>query len=671
MNRRPIVAEDLLSLVFVSDPQISPDGKRILFAKKVIEKNKYFTQLWTVDDGGHLQMWTSGPDSASRGRWSPDGQHISFLANRDKQGTQVHLLPTAGGEAKPITHFGEGLIGDYLWSPNSKYLALTYRPGLPGSTEPEKKTREAENLSEPPIECDDIWYRLDGDGYFGNQRFSLLVIDAESGQEISRYTADVHGNYQFDWSPDSSQLAVIHSALARPFASPHDDRLYLVDRHGAASEVSGQPSGSKSSPKWSPDGNWIAYAGNPDPLDAWGSGNTFLYITTPEGGGLRNLSEGTDFDLGVSTLSDTQEAAFGTGIFWHPNSDGLFAQIGWQGASQIGWARIDGILGLITDGHHSLSIGSISSDGQKVAVVYGHTASPGEIALIQPEIVTGRWAPKILTNFNQAVLDGLALSIPVEHHFPSTDGTQVHGWVLSPLEAPNSSSNPAVLQVHGGPHAQYGWAFFLEMQLLAAQGFVVVMTNPRGSKGYGVAHTMAIRGSWGEKDWQDVQSVTAWMKEQSSIDPKRIAIMGGSYGGYMTNWAIGHSSDYAVAITDRCVSNMVSMAGNSDFPFNRDEYFGGVAWGDLEDIKELWLRSPIAYFENVKTPTLVIHSEGDLRCNVEQGEQVFTALQMLGVPSRLVRYPRSTFHGMSRSGPPDLRLHRLGEIVTWLKRWIG
>ena len=149
-----------------------------------------------------------------------------------------------------------------------------------------------------------------------------------------------------------------------------------------------------------------------------------------------------------------------------------------------------------------------------------------------------------------------------------------------------------------------------------------------------------------------------------------MGVLGGSYGGYMTNWIIGHCDDFKAAVTDRCVSNMVSMAGNSDFPFNKDGYFKGVAWGSLEEIKELWRQSPIAYFENVNTPTLVIHSEGDLRCNIEQSEQVFTALQQQGVDSRFVRYPVTTSHGMSRSGPPDLRLHRLNEIGTWMDKYL-
>jgi dipeptidyl aminopeptidase/acylaminoacyl peptidase len=205
---------------------------------------------------------------------------------------------------------------------------------------------------------------------------------------------------------------------------------------------------------------------------------------------------------------------------------------------------------------------------------------------------------------------------------------------------------------------------------LAAQGYVVVYSNPRGSKGYGEGFCGAIRGDWGNKDWDDIQAVTRWMQHQPYIHPGQMAVMGGSYGGYMTNWTIGHTDAFRVAITDRCVSNFVSMSGSSDFPFNRGGYFKGIPFGDLNDIAELWRQSPLAYFKDVKTPTLIIHSEGDLRCNVEQSEQVFHALQAQGIESRFVRYPSNTSHGMSRTGPPDLRLHRLGEITAWLERFL-
>ena len=219
-----------------------------------------------------------------------------------------------------------------------------------------------------------------------------------------------------------------------------------------------------------------------------------------------------------------------------------------------------------------------------------------------------------------------------------------------------------MLQVHGGPHALYGTTFFHEFQVLAAAGHVVVFSNPRGSKGYGEEHCTAIQGKWGAADWTDVQAVASFMEQHPAIDPQRIGIMGGSYGGYMTNWAITHTDRFAAAITDRCVANLVSMAGSSDYPLVPGEYWPGNPW---DDNQEIWQQSPIRAIRNVTTPTLVIHSEGDLRCNVEQGEQVFAALKMLGVPTRFVRYPRETSHGMSRCGPSDLRIHRLGEILAW------
>jgi dipeptidyl aminopeptidase/acylaminoacyl peptidase len=222
-----------------------------------------------------------------------------------------------------------------------------------------------------------------------------------------------------------------------------------------------------------------------------------------------------------------------------------------------------------------------------------------------------------------------------------------------------------VLLVHGGPHALYGTSFFHEFQVLAAAGYVVVFSNPRGSKGYGEDHCAAIQGRWGEADWADVQAVAGFMEQHPDIDPRRIGIAGGSYGGYMTNWAITHSDRFAAAITDRCVSNLISMAGSSDYPLVPGEYWPGNPW---DDSHEIWRQSPIRSIRNASTPTLVIHSEGDLRCNVEQGEQVYAALKMLGVPTRFVRYPGETSHGMSRCGPPDLRIHRLGEILAWWKK---
>jgi len=248
----------------------------------------------------------------------------------------------------------------------------------------------------------------------------------------------------------------------------------------------------------------------------------------------------------------------------------------------------------------------------------------------------------------------------------SADGTKVQVWAMRPAHSKRARL-PAVLEIHGGPHAQYGDCFFHEFQVLAAQGYAVFFSNPRGSKGYGEAHCEAIRGDWGRKDWADLQAVIEFIKSLPWVDSSRMAVMGGSYGGYMTNWVIGHTTEFAAAITDRCVSNLVSMAGSSDGPILPDTYWEGNAWDRSET---LWSQSPLRYLGSAKTPTLIIHSEGDLRCNIEQAEQVYSALHVLGVPTRLIRYPASTSHGLSRNGPVDLRIHRLRAIIDWYRTYL-
>ncbi|MEZ0327323.1 MAG: prolyl oligopeptidase family serine peptidase [Fimbriimonas sp.] len=671
MPKRPIRADDLLKFIFVGDPQISPDGARVLFSHKTVnDKNQYITNLFTVDMEGSLVQWTQGDKGASHGRWSPDGQSVAFISKREGSAAQLHLIPMSGGEAKALTKLPEGSIGGFRWSPDGTKIAFTFRDQMPTKTEKANKEREEKGLSEPPVEIDDIWYRLDGDGYFAGQRYKIVLADAETGEHRELYSASPDGNYSFDWAPNGKELAVIHTANKRPFADPPNDQIWRVNLEGQAWKLEGLPKGEKGEPRWSPDGKWIAYAGDVDEEDPWGTRNKKLYLVSAEGGEPKNLTGSQDYDLDVATLSDSREAAFGATMEWKPDGSGLYVQIGWHGESQLGFVSRDGGVELITEGQHSVGIGNVSRDGRRIAATRGHATMLPEVAVIEQELGTGKLVPRLLTGLNKAFLDEVKLSEPEEFWVESTDGAKVHTWVLKPLDYLPPRRYPAVLEIHGGPHTQYGWAFFHEMQMLAALGYVVVYSNPRGSKGYGEAFCAAIRGDWGNKDWDDIQTVTRFMQGQPYIHPGQMAVMGGSYGGYMTNWVIGHTDAFRVAITDRCVSNMVSMAGNSDFPFNKNGYFKGTAWGSHEEIKELWRQSPIAYFENVKTPTLIIHSVGDLRCNIEQSEQVFTALQQQGIDSRFVRYPECTSHGMSRSGPPDLRLHRLGEITNWVAKYL-
>ncbi len=670
MAKRPIRAEDLLRIVFVGDPQMSPSGDHVLFSRKTItEKNSYLTHLYTVDHGYKVKQWTSGAKSCSAGRWSPDGHTISFITGREEPSAQIFLISTEGGEALPLTKLPEGSIGDYSWSPDGKKIAFTFRETAEHLTKAATEARTAKGGSEPPIEIDSVWYRLDGDGYFANQRYKLYVVDIATGKHEVICESAADGDYSFSWAPSSEELAVAHSVSKRPFAEPPNVQIWRINLKGEAVKIEGLEKGVKSAVRWSPDGKWIAFAGDTDDKDPWGTRNSKIYIVSPDGGEPKCISEHTDYCMSAATLSDCKEAGSETVLFWAHDSDALYVQIGWHGESQLGRFTINGEFAMLTEGRHFIGVGSLSRTGRHMAITYGSTLELPEVGVLH--LGSGDDQDRdVLTAFNRTFHEEIKLSEPEEIWLDSTDGSRVHGWVMKPIDYLAPKRYAAVLEIHGGPHAQYGWAFFHEFQLLAAEGYVVVYTNPRGSKGYGEKYCAAIQGDWGNKDWDDIEVTMRWMQHQSYIHPGQIGVMGGSYGGYMTNWAIGHTHDFKAAITDRCVSNMVSMAMNSDFPFNKDGYFKGVAWGDHEAIKELWRQSPIAYFEGVKTPTLIIHSEGDLRCNIEQSEEVFTALQQQGVESRFVRYPKSTSHGMSRNGPPDLRLHRLGEIVKWWKKFL-
>ena len=592
MPKRAIKPEDLLKLVFVGDPQLSPDGSRILFSHKTINgKNKYVSNLYTVDLKGKVQAWTQGESGAGQGRWSPDGSKIAFVSGRDKPKSQIYLIPTTGGEATKLTDLPEGDFGEMRWSPDGKWIAFAFREQHPDWTEEAKKKREEKGLSAPPRVIDDIWYRLDGDGYFLGQRHNLYVVEVATGESKKLHKPGPLGVFSFDWSPDSKELAVAHTDRKRPMAETPNDQIWRIDLKGKATKVKGLPEGEKSVVRWSPDGKSLAYAGDIDLDDPWGVRNVKLYVVPAEGGEPKCLTERDDYCLAASTISDTREAAFDALVNWAPDSKGLFVQIGWHGESQLGYVdAAKGGVKVLTKGAHTLTIGS--GNGAMIAGLIGTTVRLSEVCVIDAK----SGAVETLTSFNRGFHDKVQLSEPEEVWLDSTDGAKVQAWVMKPIDFKAPKKYPAVLEIHGGPHTQYGLSFFHEFQVLAAAGYVVVFSNPRGSKGYGEKFCAAIRGDWGKKDWDDIQTVTRYMQHLPFVNAGGMGVMGGSYGGFMTNWTIGHSTDFKAAITDRCVSNFLSMAGNSDFPFNKDGYFGGTAWGSLEKIEPLWNQSPIAYF---------------------------------------------------------------------------
>lgn len=668
MPKRPITAEDIFKLHLVSDAQMSPDGSQVLFLKSTIDKdkNRYIGNLFTANvESGEVKQWTQGDKPGGIGRWSPDGKQIAFVAGRDGPTAQIFLIPTDGGEARKLTSLPEGSVGGISWSPDGKHIAMSFREVAENKTKKAEKERKEKGGSPPPMEIDTLWYRMDGDGYFIDQRFKIYIVNVDTGEHKKLYDKDVLGFYSFDWLPNSSGLAIAHSVHRKePLLKKPNDQVFIVPLKGKATMIPGLAKGPKGCIKVSPDGKQVAFLGDHITEEVWGMRNTRLYVAPMKGGEQRCLTDKSDFCLETYTLTDTTGGGEAT-LEWSNDCKKLIVSIGTEGTAQVGIVNVArGGVKLMTSGDHVLALGNHSANGKSMAMTKGTTTSPAEVAVFDGTEI------RTLTSFNKDSLKEVAIAKPSSHWVTSADGTKVHTWCMKPTKFKKGKKYPAVLEIHGGPHAQYGFTFFHEFQLLAAQGYVVVYSNPRGSKGYGEAFCEAIKRDWGGVDWEDIQAVKSWMENQSFINPKKMGVMGGSYGGFMTNWAIGHTTDFKGAITDRCVFNWISMSGNSDFPLNRDDYFGGCAWGPLKNLEDLWRQSPAAYFHKVKTPTLVIHSEGDLRCNVEQGEQVFYVLKSIGVETRFVRYPANSSHGLSRNGPPDLRLHRLGEIVSWWKRWL-
>ena len=674
-KRRRLVAEDLLRLKGAGGPSLSPDGRRIVFSVKTVgDKNAYHHDLWMTDvEAGTSRRFTGG-HADSQPAWSPDGTCIAFVSHRDKQRPQIALIDPDGGEARTLTCLPEGTLASFRWSPKGDRIVISFREQDPDWTQASVEARKGDGRCDPPRVLDDPMYRYDGDGYFNAQRFHLYAVDVDTGDHSLVYDKSRTGVGSYDVSPDGKEVALVTQRDRYGFARSWTSEVVRVDlRSGKVRPVKGLPPGGKDTLRWSPDGKRLAVAIQPDEHGVFTGHNLQLWVAELAKDKARSLTAKEDYCLAAPTLSDASEVSFSSTFAWSPDSRRLWVQIGWHGATQLfSVAARGGGLVQHTRGKAQHLFGDVSADGSRLAMLVGDATHPGEVHVAEvpasAALAAGeRLAPRRVSALNDALLSELELSTPKEHWVESEDGTKVHTWVLLPPGASASRKHPTTLQIHGGPMAQYGWALFHEFQLYAARGYAVVYSNPRGSKGYGQQFCDDITHKWGTKDWEDVRAVTEWMQTQPWCDKKRLGVSGGSFGGFMTLWTIGHTRAYKCAVSDRCVSNMVSMWGSSDVYIWPGSYFPGNTWDDTE---ALWGMSPLKFIGRVKTPTLIVHSEGDLRCNIAESDQVYAALSMRGVPTRYVRYPRNTSHGMSRAGPPDMRLHRLDQYLQWYDRWL-
>ncbi len=660
-NRR-ITAADLYQFQTVSDPQISPDGRHVIFCVQRVEQKteKKYTNLWLVPSAGHQppRQFTYGKQNDTRPRWSPDGTQIAFLSNRaDEKQAQIYLLPLHGGEARPLTEM-TGSFASFEWSPDGTQLVCQFRKKDAEAIEREKDEQK-KKLGVVERRITSVDYRLDGAGYRPQEKWHIWTIDAASG-EGTQLTDGEFDETEPTWSPDGRSILCISNRHPRADFEHDATELYTIPTEGGEMQQIQADYGRKFAPTYSPDGQWIAYLGRPQ-KGKWYQ-NAALYLVPASGGASRNVTATLDVHLSSATNGDVNSPGFTTPT-WASNSQALLALASVRGDQPVLRLGTQGEMATVA-GEGVIGGFSLSADQQKLAFVRQTLTDPGQIWV--QDLVSGQAQP--LTQLNARLLAELDLGHVEEVRFAAPDGQELDGWITFPPNFDARQQYPSILEIHGGPQTQYGRTFMHEFYYLAAQGYVVYWSNPRGSQGYGEAFAGAIYGQWGTVDYADVMAWADYMAAQPYIDPQRMGVTGGSYGGYMTTLIIGKTNRFKAAVSQRAVTNVISFYGSSDLNWGAENLMG-TEQPPWEALDAYWEMSPMKYVGNAQTPTLLIHSEQDLRCDKEQSEQVFVALRRLNVDAELVLFPEES-HGLSRNGRTDRRIARLNHMLRWFETYL-
>jgi dipeptidyl aminopeptidase/acylaminoacyl peptidase len=703
-NPRGITAEDYYAFEFVGDPRLSPDGRWVAYVVTTVDQkqNRRLSQIWlaAADGSRPPRQFTSSPQSSNSPRWSPDGRTLAFISTRPDGGTQtgasspsttatpspsaspssssspepqttgtqtpastpaqtgtattpgvpsalqtaagdatprsqIWLLSLEGGEARRVTNLRNG-VGNFEWSPDGTRFVLTSRTGPSDTKPPSSDVRHYKHTS----------YKFNDTGWFDDKRSHVWVVDVQTGAARQITSGEDWNDSDPRWSPDGTRVAFVSDRTGKAFDESRNTDVWVVSAEGGALTKISDHEEEDSSPRWSPDGKSIAFVGRLRPRD-----HSKIFVA-PSTGGQPSRNVAPSLDLIPSNLS------------WGEAGRALYFETGVKGETHL--FRVDardGRVRQVTKGARSVRSIDFSDDGRRMVYAANDFEHLDDLYTADPDGSNERR----LTSLNARLWSQFRLASVERMTYKGADGWDVDGFLVKPVGWREGQKYPLVLSIHGGPAGQYGVDWFHEFQVYAARGWAVFYTNPRGSTGYGQKFERGIEGEWGRNDYTDVMNgVEEILRRNPWIDRERLGVTGGSYGGYLTNWIVGHTNMFKAAVTLRSVVNFVSDEGTRDGAYGHKDDFGG----DLFEKFDLyWERSPLKYAANVKTPILILHSENDYRVPLEQGEQWFRALRHFGVNAEFVIFPREN-HNLTRTGEPKHLVESLNWQLYWFDRYL-